>query len=563
MAATGHYLATAAAVRILERGGNAIDAGVAAGFCLNVVQPDATNLGGVAPILVYSSRDASAQTISGVGPWPRNIDPNYFASECDGDMPPGLQRCVVPAAADAWLAALQNFGSLTLEAVLAPAIELASEGFPMHSELQANLSSSETVQLMPSSRAVFYPHGHIPRKGEVIKQHDLAQTFSLLIEAERENHHQGRENAVQAARDRFYRGDIASTIAKFSVDNGGFLALADLNGFKVKIENPVSVDYRDCTVLSCPPWSQGPVVLQALSILQGYDFSALQQNSADCLHLILEALKAAFADRERYYGDPDFIDVPLRGLLHPAYAANWRQRIMRDKAAPGMPEPGKPKPWQDSVALNRNLHHGEGTGNLKRSVQADTSYICVIDNERNAFSATPSDGILESPIIPGLGFAISDRGTQSWLDPTHPNAIAPGKRPRITPNPGLITRDGLLLAAYGTPGGDVQPQAMVQFVTNLIDFQMDPQLAIESPRIATMSVAQSFHPHASIPDLVMAENRLPVDVVNDLRNRGHRVEEWPAWSAAAGSVCSVVVDSTRGTLLGAADPRRTSYALGW
>jgi gamma-glutamyltranspeptidase/glutathione hydrolase len=562
MVSTGHYLATTAAVRILEIGGNAIDAGVAAGLCLNVVQPEFTNLGGVAPIILSSGRDGAVRTISGLGCWPRAVRREYFAIECGGDMPPGVQRCVVPAAADAWLTALKEYGTLALAEVAAPAIALAEEGFPVYPLLHANLAAAaETMARWPSSAAVFLPGGWVPRTGERFVQRDLAGTLRMLVEAEEGNRHLGRAGAIQAARDRFYAGDIAERIAAFVADQGGFLALDDLKTFAVDVESPVRTTYRGYDVLGCRPWCQGPVVLETLAILEGYDLGALGHNSVEALHLILEALKSAFADRERFYGDPTFVDVPLDGLLHPEYASMWRGRIDRERASPGMPSPGDP--WSLAARDRPDEVPTIPPRILDAPVKADTSYLCVVDDAGNAFSATPSDGVGESPIVPGLGLVVSDRGTQSWLDPDHPSSIAPGKRPRLTPNPGLIMRDGRVVSPYGTPGGDVQPQAMVQFVVNLIDFGMDPQAAIEAPRVATYSFPQSFHPHAYAPGLVMAEGRIPADVIAELGRRGHRVEPWPDWSAAAGSLCAAIVDQTHGTLLGAADPRRVAYALGW
>jgi gamma-glutamyltranspeptidase/glutathione hydrolase len=563
MAATGHYLATAAALRILERGGNAIDAGVAAGLCLNVLQPEFTNLGGVAPIILYSARDDQVRTISGLGYWPRAASREYFLNECGGEMPPGVQRCVVPAAIDAWLTALRDYGARSLAEVAAPAIALAEEGFPVYHLLHANLgAAAENLARWPSSAAVFVPGGRVPEPGERLIQRDLARTLRLLVEAEERNRRLGREGAIQAARDRFYTGDIAERIAAFVAEQGGFLTRDDLARFRVDVELPVRVSYRGYDVYGCGPWCQGPVALQTLGILEGYDLASLGQNSAETLHLILEALKAAFADRERYFGDPKFVDVPLDGLLDPGYAATWRARIDRERAAPGMPEPGDPR----SFATGERPA-GETTVRLPQAgeaaVPADTSYLCVVDEQGNAFSATPSDGIGETPIVPGLGFVVSGRGVQSRLDPDHPSALAPGKRPRLTPNPGLIMRDGRVVAPYGTPGGDVQPQAMVQFAVNLIDFGMDPQAAIEAPRVATYSFPDSFHPHPYTPGRVMAEARLPAAVLDDLHRRGHGVESWPDWSAAAGSLCAVVVDRRNGALLGGADPRRVAYALGW
>lgn len=562
MASTGHPLATAAAIRILEAGGTAIDAGVAAGLCLNVVLPQFTNLGGVAPIILHSARDRAVRSISGLGWWPETVDIDYFRVECGGTMPPGVQRCVVPAAVDAWLTALEQFGTKTLREVAAPAIELAHSGFHVDHLLHANLTgAAATMQRWPSSAAVYWPQGRPPVVGERLMQHDLAGTLELLVEAETNHLHLGRERAIHAARDRFYRGDIAKRMAEFVAADGGFLSLDDLAAFAVEVESPPSVAYRGYEVFGCGPWCQGPVALEALAILEGYDLAAMPPASADVLHLTLEALKAGFADREHFYGDPKFIDVPLEGLLSRGYAEQWRTRIDPTAAAPEMPMPGDPWAFEDRARPARSQLDAPRV--KAGAMKADTSYLCVVDAEGNAFSATPSDGIGESPVVPGLGFAISDRGVQSRLEPDHPSVIAPGKRPRLTPAPGLIMRGDRVFAPYGTPGGDVQPQAMVQLAINLIDFGMDPQAAIEAPRLASYSFPESFYPFPYRPGLVMAESRIPADVINDLRRRGHNIEQWPEWSAAAGALCTIVVDEANQAFLGAADPRRMAYAMGW
>ncbi len=561
MAATGHALATAAAVRILEGGGNATDAGVAAGLCINVLQPDMTNLGGVAPIILYNAREGAVRTISGLGSWPAATDPEYFARECGGAIPVGVRRCVMPAAADAWLTALGRYGTLPLAEVAAPAIALAEGGFAAYNFLCQNIADeAEGLARWPSSAAVFLPGGRPPHPGERFVQADLGRTLRMLVEAEAGAGGGGREAAIRAARDRFYRGDIAERIAAFHAEQGSWLTLDDLGAFSVEIESPVSVRYRGYDVLGCRPWCQGPTALEALSILEGYDLAAHGQGSPEALHLILEALKAAFADRERFYGDPRFVDVPIDGLLHPEYAAAWRDRIDPRRASSGMPEAGDP--WRygggglatAAVAAPRAFD---------APVEPDTSFLCVVDEWGNTFAATPSDGGGASPIIPGLGFIVSGRGVQSWLDPAHPSAIAPGKRPRLTPNPGLIMRDGRVFAPYGTPGLDVQPQAMVQLVVNMIDFGMEPQAAIEAPRVASFSFPASTHPHPYQPGLVRTESRIPAETLAELERLGHRVERWPDWAAQAGALCTVVADPGRGFLTGAADPRRMAYAMGW
>ena len=337
------------------------------------------------------------------------------------------------------------------------------------------------------------------------------------------------------------------------------MTAADLANFQVEIdESPPRVDYRDLTVFGCGPWCQGPVALQTLAILDGYDLSRLGHNSPDHLHLLIESLKAAFADREQFVGDPNFVDVPIDGLLHPDYAAEWRDRIDSSSAAPGMPHPGNPWPYQGrSDSVRRRTPAA-----FNAPVEPDTSFVCVVDRDGNAMAATPSDGFGGSPIVPGLGFVISGRGVQSWLEPDHPSSVAPGKRPRLTPNPGMILRDGKLFAPYGTPGNDTQPQAMVQFVINLVDFGMNPQEAVEAPRIATYSFPRSTHPHPYTPGLAFAESRISAKAIEGLRSFGHDVKFWPDLAAPAGSICAIVVDQEHGFLVGAADPRRLAYAAG-
>jgi gamma-glutamyltranspeptidase/glutathione hydrolase len=563
MVSTNHYLATTAAFRILELGGNAIDAGVAAGMCINVLQPDMTNIGGVAPVILYSARDKVVRTITGLGTWPQAARRDYYANDLKGDIPRGVLRAVMPAAIDSWMTALQHFGTLAFAEVAAPAIALAENGFATYHFFRANLEeAAETFSRWPSSAEVFLPGGRLPQLGERFVQKDLGQTLRLLIEAEEGARHLGREAAIQAARDRFYTGDIAERIATFHQEQGGFLTLDDLKRFKVDIEEPVSATYRGHQVFACRTWCQGAVAPQALAILDGYDIPAMGHNSADALHLVIEALKAAFGDREHYYGDPKFVDVPIDGLLNPDYAVTWRDRIRLERACPTMPEPGNPWPFQTGDATARPRAYAAPAA-LDGPVDPDTSYLCVVDEQGNVFSATPSDGAEGSPIIPGLGFIVSGRGKQSFLDPNHPAVLAPGKRPRLTPSPGLIMKDGQVVAPYGTPGSDVQPQAMVQLAINLIDFGMNPQAAIEAPRVASFSYPRSDHPHPYAPGVMNAEGRIPVEVVAELERRGHIVERWPDWTPRAGSLCTIVIDREHGTLTGGADPRRLSYAIGW
>jgi gamma-glutamyltranspeptidase / glutathione hydrolase len=561
MVSAGHYLAAAAGYRILEAGGNAVDAGVAAGLCINVTQADLTNIGGVAPIIMYLADSGTVETISGLGWWPKAANVDFFQREQAGRIRRGIHRCVLPSAIDAWLTALERHGTMTFADVAAPAIELADDGFPMHDLMLDILSTPSALGGMrqwPSTRSVFLTDGHPIPLGARVVQKDLARTLRMLVEAE--GGATTREAGMRAARDRFYTSDIAERMIRFASQQGSWLTMQDLAEFHVAIEEPVKTTYRGYEVYACGPWCQGPVVLQTLNILEKYDLASKDRFSAEVYHLILEALKASFADRDRFYGDPRFVDVPIDGLLSKAYATQWQERIDLDIANPGMPEPGdawsfsgrrqrRPSRWKYPVPSN-------GPG------EPDTSYVCVVDRWGNVFSATPSDGVTSSPLVEGLGFIISSRGMQSWLDPDHPSCLEPGKRPRLTPSPGMVLKDGRLVMPYGTPGNDMQPQAMVQFLVNVIDYQMNPQQAMDAPRCATFSFPRSSDPHPYTPGLCHLEARLDPRIPEALLRMGHKLRIWPAWTKAAGSLGAIQVDHEHGVLHGAADPRRMAYAIG-
>ena len=402
------------------------------------------------------------------------------------------------------------------------------------------------------------PDGKRPDIGDILVQKDLARTFRRLIEVERSHADQGRESALQAARDFFYKGEIAEEIVNFVRGEGGLLSMSDMAEFSVGVDTPPSIDYKGIEVFACGPWCQGPVNLQALQILEGFDLRGMGHNSAAYAHTVIEALKLAFGDREAYYGDPDFVNVPLEGLLSDSYAAERRAAIDPRLAASEMPVAGDPWPHQ---GMARNGHPARPEA-VAGGLPADTSYACVVDRWGNAFSATPSDSFGTSPIIPGLGFIASSRGSQTWLDPEHPSALEPGKRPRLTPNPAMAMRNGKPLMPFGTPGGDVQPQSMVQLFLNVVEFGMDIQQAVEAPRFSTWSFPNSFWPHAYHPGLVGVEGRMDSNVVSELSSLGHNVEVWDDFTPRMGCLCAVHVDQQRGGLSGGADPRRDGYTLG-
>ena len=559
-----HYLATMGGVRILESGGNAADAGVAVGICINVLQPGFTHFGGVAPIIYCPGSGAPVETISGLGRWPQGASIDYFQKYHDGDLPPGILRTVTPASPDAWLAALARFGTMTFEQVIQPALDLVENGHPVDDQFHAFVSGELGGE--PSTTAVFNPGGHIPQIGEIFFQKDLANTFKRMIDAER-GAGGNRETGIKAARDLIYKGEIAHEIADFHAQEGGLLTYEDLAAFSVRVEPPTHITYKGYDVYTCGPWCQGPTLNMALKILEGVDLQGMGHESADYLHTVIEGMKLAFADREAYFGDPDFVQVPMAGLLDERYAAERRGAIDPQRAASDMPLPGDPWRYHPEPrgengpypTLDPNRPQPERISHW----ESDTSYLCVVDEDGNAFSATPSDVVGWSPVVPGLGFPVSGRGTQMWLDPTHPSCLQPWKRPRLTPNPALVLKDGKPFMPFGCPGGDAQVQGMLQVFLNIIEFGMEPQEAIEAPRVISHSFPNSFWPHGSLPGELTVEARIAPQVRETLRDRGHLVEDDDDWSAGVSRVCAITVDSKTGTRLGGADPRSTSYAIGW
>lgn len=556
MVAAGHYLAAHAAFEILEAGGNAVDAGVAAGITMSVVQSEKVSFAGVAPIVVYLAAGRKLVSIDGLGTWPGAASAEYFRDRHAGRIPKGVLRAVVPAAADAWLTALSRYGTLRFADVARRAIDFAREGFVMY-PFMANFIRNNEAQYRswPSSAAVYLPGGKPPRVGDVFVQPDLAATLQFI--ADEEATKPGRVAGLEAARNAFYRGDIGARIAAFIRESGGLLERSDIAGYSVREEPMVHGRFRELDVYTCGPWCQGPVLLQMLNILSACDLGSQPQGSAQHVHLLVEAMKLAFADRHRYYGDPRFVSVPLAELLSQEYAARRRALIDAQHAHPAMPEPGAIDGFDifGTSLLPQAAEGDPGAG--------DTSHVCVIDRHGNAFSATPSDGSGTMPVVPGTGLCPSARGSQAWTDPLLPAAVAPGKRPRLTPSPAMVLRDGAVFMPFGASGGDVQPQAMLQFLLNVVAFGMNAQDAVEAPRVASFSFPGSFDPHPYYPGRIQLESRFPAEVSAELAQLGHKIGMWPEFASRAGAVTAIVREPRTGILHGAADPRRPAYVLGW
>jgi gamma-glutamyltranspeptidase/glutathione hydrolase len=558
MAAAGHYLAAQTAFQILEAGGNAIDAGVAGGIALGVVQSEYVNFAGVAPIMIYLADRKEIITISGLGVWPKATSLEFFRKSHNHNIPAGVSRTVVPAAPDAWITALEKYGTMRFGDVAAAAIRFAKDGFPAPALMCEIITKLESkYRRWPSNAEIYLPKDRPPEPGELFIQSDLAATIQFMADEEAAARG-GRGAGLAAARDAFYKGDVAHRIVNYHKENGGWICLEDLSEFRVGIEPPVKARFRDIEVYSCGPWCQGPVLSQTLNLIDGMDFENLGHNSPAYIHRLVEAFKLAYADRHHYYGDPRFVRVPMDGLLSRDYTEHRRRLINPDAACPGMPPAGTP----EELGLPNRAGIPEGTTE-KIEEALDTSYICVVDRQGNLFSATPSDGSAEGPVIPGLGIVPSTRGAQSWTDPSVPACLEPGKRPRLTPNPAIAIQAGRRFIPFGSPGNDVQPQAMLQVLLNIFVFGMTPQEAVEASRFATFSYPRSSEPHSYSPGLLRMENRVPEETFHALRALGHDAKSWPSWDWLAGAVCAIVFDAETHMMEGGSDPRRPTGIAGW
>jgi gamma-glutamyltranspeptidase/glutathione hydrolase len=549
-------MATAAGFEILLAGGNAFDVAAATGLALHVVEPHMSGIGGEAPAIVYASEQKKVLAISGQGYAPGSATLDYFRDRgiklVPGD---GLLPATVPASFDLWITLLKEFGTKSLAEVGTPALRLAREGFAVYRTLAENIGVHAKLfkTEWPSTAKIFIPNGP-PKAGDIVVQSDLAKTFDNLIQAEKRAGGD-RRKGLEAAADYFYRGPVAKQIVEFSSKNlvrdatgeshTGLIDMNDLAEFHTRLETTVSIDYKGLRVHKCGPWSQGPVFLQQLRLLEGYDLSRLGHNTPDYIHLLTEASKLAFADREKYYADPSFTDVPIRRLLSRGYAAERRRLINRKKASLEL---------RAGVISSRKAFDGQ--------IHGDTTHLDVADRHGNLVSVTPSGGwIWGSPVIDGLGFALGTRGQMFSLDESHPNCIAPHKRPRTTLSPTLVTFHGKPYLAFGTPGGDQQDQWTLQFFLNFVEFKMNLQAAIDAPTFHNSHFPSSFYPRMAEPGKLHLEGRIPSAVVSELKRRGHRIQVEGDW--VNGRVTAVHLNESNDMIEAAASSRyQTAYALG-
>lgn len=544
-----------AGFRILMAGGNAVDAGVAAALAASVTEQARFGLGGEMPLLIKMN-GKPVSVISGVGTAPAKATVAYYNArgpepwEQAGRMPPipaqGIKAAILPGVFDGLMLALQTYGTKSFAEVAQPAIEYA-EGFPIGEEFSAFLRNYQPLlQLWPASSKFFFPGGDPPKLGSLYHLPALAKTLKELSAAEKKQRG-NRAKKIQAVRDYFYRGPIGKKIAAFSEANGGLISAADMAGFKAEIDAPKSGMFQGYEVVKPGFWTQGPVMIQMLNILSGYDLKSMGHNSPQYLHVLIEAVKLGFADRDRYYGDPKFSKIPEEILLSKEYATERRKQI--DPASASMEH--RPGAFAKTVTMNSL---GTASSNVN-----DTTCVNIVDKWGNVFSATPSGAWLPSVIAGDTGIPLSTRLQSFVVTDGHANQLAPGKRPRVTLSPTIVLKDGKPFLAMSTPGGDNQDQAMLQVLLNIIVFNMNPQEAAESPRFQTEHFYSSFANHEFVPGKVNLEGRMSKATIEGLKSLGHKVNVTTDWSNGS---APTVIRISEGVLDGAADPRRARYIFG-
>ena len=554
--------ATRAAERILEKGGNAFDAIVAGQAVLGVVDAAMNGVGSDAVLLVYDTRAKKVYSINAEGTAPRLATIDWYKEHNGGQLPvnDSLLSGTVPGAVDAWYILLDRGGTMSFAQVLSEAIDLAENGFPIGDSMARAIAASQKLRKYPTSAKIYLPNNRAPQAGEIFRNPDLARTLKKLVEAEKQNAGKGRHQALKAARDRFYKGDIAREMAKFSEDNSGLFRYEDFANYTAKVEEPVSIDYRGYQIYKNASASQGPAELFALNLLAGYDLKAMGHNSADYIHTSVEAIKLAFADREKYLGDMDFIHIPYTGLLSKEYAAERRKLIDQNTASlafrPGTAE----KFTSDATPLDRPV---KVTTKDAADHEGDTSYIAVVDGSRNMITFTPSlHSAFGTGVVMGeLGFIFNCRGDYYSLEPGEANALQPGKRPRSTLQGTLVLKDGQPHMVLGTPGADNQVLLTMQTLLNMIEFGMNVQQAIEAPKWLTRSFPASPFPHTMYPGDLSVESRVPEPVRKQLLARGHKLRVTGAWSD--GALAAIVIDLKTGVLNTGTDPRVEAAAWAW
>lgn len=572
--AGGHPLSVEAGMRILQKGGNAVDAGVATILAASVIEFSHFSFGGEVPILIkLKGQDVSV--VEGMGVAPKKATREFFVNRAktsgvesatmagakSGAIPStGPLSATVPAVLDACVLALDRFGTKTLAEVMQPAIELA-DGFPVD-ELRVDYirTRSKVFSQWADAKRVFLPNGEVPKVGDIFVQADLARTLRAIVAAEKSAKSKDRHARLMAARDYFYKGPVGKRIGDYMQRNGGLIAAEDLAQWQAKVGTPVKADYRGYEVYKAGFWTQGPAMVETLNLLDGFDLKSMGHNSADYVHTLAESLKLALADRDRYYGDPDFVKIPTTQLLSKEYAALRRSLIDKERASLAQ-QPGDPSNMKAVLATAiERVSKVSAVSEIERA--NDTTCVNVIDKDGNLFSATPSGAWLPAVVAGDTGVLMGQRLQSALMDENSPNVVAPGKRPRITLTPTLVLKDGAPFMVLSTPGGDNQDQALLQVMLNIIVFGMSPQEAVEAPRFDTQHYVSSFDDHEFLAGSLNVESRFDEKAIADLKTRGHKVKVQSAFGTL--SAPTVIVYSVQtGVAAAGADPRRGRYAVAW
>jgi len=560
MIAAGRHFAVEAGMRMFRQGGNAFDAGAAAVLAASVTEIQLFGFGGEAPVVLYDAKSAAVHVVNGQGTAPGAAKPEVWAGKPYVDYH-GPLAATVPAVLDSMAIVLSKFGTKRLAEALAPAIDLA-DGFPMYDVLRDILiRERKNCELYPSTMAVYYPGGRVPDLGEMFRQPDLARSLRAIAAADEAAFKKTKDRlrAIEAGRAVLYEGDVGRRLVKAARDAGGILTEEDLRTFRGRVEAPVHVAYRGYEVYKPGFWTQGPVMLQTLSLLSGFDLKAMGAGSADALHTFTEAMKLAFDDRDVYYGDPDFSKIPGDALLSLDYA-NERRALIDPRRAATTHRPGSPG---GAKAADRQTP-GLPAGDAPEGHAGDTTAVNAVDAAGNLFSAVISGAwILDGAFVAGdTGIPLSQRMQQFSLDPKSPNLVAPRKRPRITLTPTILLKDGKPYLAISTPGGDSQDQQNMNVLLAHLDFGLPIQEAIEAPRINSEHMRQSFRDHKDEPGVLTVEARIPWDVLEDLRRRRHDLRVIGPWRMGT-AVTAVGIDPRTGALFGGADVRGERAIAGW
>ncbi len=549
MVCSGHPLASQAGVGLLQRGGNFADAALATAAALNVVEPLMSGVGGDGFIMVYRQDADRVEVCNGTGAAPYAATRERYWPE--GIPQKGILSVSVPGLVNIWLEVHERYGVRSLAECLEPAIDLAENGFPVSHVLARAIAADALLCQFPTSQGVFAPGGRPLQPGEMCYQRDLARTFQAIVDG---------------GRDAFYRGEIARAMVRFSEEQGGILAMADLADCQARWQEPIATTYRGHTVYEAPPNSSGHILLQELNIMEQFDLPGLGCNTAESIHLMVEAKKLAFSDREAYVADPDYVDVPLEGLLSKEYGRERAGLIDSERAAAAVTAGN---PWRYQPGPRKGGAGKVGAGQERE----DTTCFVVADGAGNAICQLQSiQSAWGSSLIAGdTGILLNNRMTYWHLEADHIDCLQPGKRVRHTMNPVMVFRGGpaggngtgrQLALVCGTPGADTQVQTNLQVISHVLDFGMTVAEAVEAPRWRnTHSPTESNYPH-TCPDELLVESRFNPETLEGLRRRGHQLNMLGGWEAA-GSEMMIQVDPATGALHGAADPRRDGYAVGW